>query len=161
MNLKFIRAAAVALLLSASQFVMAESSLSLIVVEKDGNSFELPITNVERVDFDTFNFSVRSKEGNSEKFDYDKVSRIDFSSMTTVAKLTKEARLLVWPSVATTDINVAGTDAVDVINIYSLNGTRVISQKAEEGKNTLDVSRLRSGEYILTAGSTSVKFIKK
>lgn len=161
MNLKFVKAAAVVLFLSASHLGMAQSAVSLIVVEKDGNSYELPMSDVDRVDFDTFNFSVRSKDGNSEKFDYSDVKRIDFGTRTAIAKLTKEARLLVWPSVATTNLNVVGTEVSDVINIYSIGGTRVISQKAEEGTNIIDVSALRPGEYILTAGTTSVKFIKK
>ena len=51
----------------------------------------------------------------------------------------------------------AGTTA----EVLSLSGTIHISQTMTDSQNVINVSKLRSGTYILKVGETSIKFIKK
>lgn len=47
------------------------------------------------------------------------------------------------------------------ISIYNYAGAKMMSAVSAAGTNTIDVSGLRAGVYILTVGKTSVKFTKK
>jgi len=51
----------------------------------------------------------------------------------------------------------AGTTA----EVLSLSGIIHVSQTLADGQNIINVSKLRSGTYILKVGETSIKFIKK
>ena len=51
----------------------------------------------------------------------------------------------------------AGTTA----EVLSLSGVIHVSQAMTDGQNIINVSKLRSGTYILKIGDTSIKFIKK
>ena len=51
----------------------------------------------------------------------------------------------------------AGTTA----EVLSLSGIIHVSQTLTDGQNIINVSKLRSGTYILKVGETSIKFIKK
>ena len=51
----------------------------------------------------------------------------------------------------------AGTTA----EVLSLSGIIHVSQSLTDGQNVINVSKLRSGTYILKIGDTSIKFIKK
>lgn len=162
MNAKFIRALPLAMMLLFSPFcAKADTTASLVVVEKDGTIVETPIPDVSRIDFDTFSFSVLTKDGNSEKHDYDSVNRIEFGKTTGIALPAKDVRLAVWPTVTSTTLNVTGTEANDMIYVFGLNGTQELSVTASDDVNVIDVSGLPSGHYILKAGNTSVRFIKK
>ena len=162
MNAKLIRTIpALMMLLSGPFIAKAETASMLVVVEKDGTVVETPIPDVARVDFDTFSLSVFSKDGESQKYDYDRVKRVELGKATGIALLEKDYRLAVWPTVTTSTINVSGTEANDMINIYSLTGVQEISVRASEDVNVIDVTSLPSGQYVITAGKTSVRFIKK
>lgn len=47
------------------------------------------------------------------------------------------------------------------ISVYNYAGAKMMSAVSAAGTNTIDVSGLRAGVYILTVGKTSVKFTKK
>ncbi|MBD5358086.1 MAG: T9SS type A sorting domain-containing protein [Bacteroides sp.] len=162
MNAKFIRALPLGVMLLFSPFfAKADTTASLVVVEKDGTIVETPIPDVSRIDFDTFSFSVLSKDGNSEKYDYDSVKRIEFGSTSGIALPSKDVRLAVWPTVTSSTLNVTGTEANDMIYVFGLNGTQEISVTASDDVNVIDVSGLAAGHYVVKAGNTSVRFIKK
>lgn len=150
------------MMLLFSPFVAkADTAASLIVVEKNGNIVETPLPDVSRIDFDTSTFSVLTKDGNSEKHDYDSVNRIEFGKTTGVTLPAKDVRLAVWPTVTSSILNVTGTEANDMIYVFSLSGTQEISVAASDDVNVIDVSGLPSGHYVVKAGNTSVRFIKK
>ncbi len=45
------------------------------------------------------------------------------------------------------------------MDVYSLSGSRMMSVKIEEGTNTMDVSHLASGMYIVRIGGKTDKLI--
>lgn len=163
MNVKFFRTVPLAAMLLFSPFIAkGDTAPLLVVVEKDGTVVETPIPEVSRVDFNTFTLSVQSKNGDSQKYDYDQVSRIELGKTTGISLLpSKDVRLAVWPTVTSSVINVSGTEANDMIYVFGLNGTCEMSVSASEDVNAIDVSGLVPGQYVLKAGSTSVRFIKK
>lgn len=132
MNAKFIRALPLVMMLLFSPFFAKATTPSVIVVEKDGNIVETPLPDVSRIDFDTFSFSVLTKDGNSERHDYDSVKRIEFGVTTGITLPSKDVRLAVWPTVTSTTLNVTGTEANDMIYVFSLNGTQEIAVAASE-----------------------------
>lgn len=161
MNARFIRAVSLSVTLLLSAFMAkGEDTPMLVVVEKDGTAIETPVPQVSRVDFDTFSLSVLSKDGGSKKYDYDQVERIELGKMSGISLPGKDARLAVWPTVTSSTIYVSGTEADDMIYVFGMNGVQQRAVKASKDVNEIDVTGLAAGQYVLTAGSTSVRFIK-
>lgn len=69
--------------------------------------------------------------------------------------------LSVFPTAASSTLDVSGCRAGSKILVTSLTGQVVMTAKAADGNATIDVSRLSAGCYILTVGNSSVKFIKR
>lgn len=162
MNTTLIRWVPALLLMFVPMTARADTVSSIVVVNKDGTTVESLVSDVSKVSFDTFDFTVLSKGGEAKKYEYDSVSRIDLNKSSGVNSLIQEdTRLAVWPTVTSSAINVTGTDASGKILIYDTNGLLMISVEPVDGVNTIDVSKLPSGHYILNAGKSSVRFIKK
>lgn len=58
-------------------------------------------------------------------------------------------------------LTLAGCKAGAEVGIYDAAGRMVAGCTAAEGRTDIDVSRLATGVYLLRAGDTAVKFIKK
>lgn len=162
MKTTLIRWVPALLLMFVPLIARADTVSSIVVVNKDGSTVETPVPDVSKVSFDTFDFTVLSKDGAAKKYEYDNVSRISLNKGSGVSSLLqKDTRLAVWPTVTSSSINVTGTDVSGKILIYDTNGLLMLSVESADGVNTIDVSGLPAGHYILNAGKSSVRFIKK
>ena len=138
--------------------------LSVIVVEKDGTTTSTPISQTAKIALGATDVTVLSKDGSGKSYDYSQIARIDIKDdRITLDKIAiaPDAKLAVWPSPATVTLNVAGTEAGDRISIFGIDGECKIQTKGESERTVINVSSLASGVYVLVAGETSVKFIKK
>jgi hypothetical protein len=54
-----------------------------------------------------------------------------------------------------------GAAAEQEIAIYSLNGSKVLSAQSQEGTNTIQVSELPNGVYLLLLSNETFKLIKE
>ena len=70
-------------------------------------------------------------------------------------------KLSVFPTSASSTLEVSGCRAGSKISVTSLTGQVVMGATATDGTATIDVSRLSTGCYILTVDGRSVKFIKR
>jgi Secretion system C-terminal sorting domain len=66
----------------------------------------------------------------------------------------------VYPNPATSTINVDVTEDGKV-SVVSLDGKTVINKEVSNGHNSVDISALPSGTYMLISGSNTAKFIKQ
>ncbi|MFM2394252.1 MAG: hypothetical protein RLZZ546_2234 [Bacteroidota bacterium] len=69
-------------------------------------------------------------------------------------------KLIVYPNPASDKLNLISKQDVQ-LNIISGNGSVIMTIKAIKGLNSIDVSNLPSGLYILKSNNDSIKFIKQ
>jgi hypothetical protein len=67
----------------------------------------------------------------------------------------------VYPNPTADMLIVEGVTAKEAIHIYSLNGNQVLSVTTQEGVNTINVSGLPNGVYLLKYANESFKLIKE
>lgn len=87
-----------------------------------------------------------------------KVNVVEASS-TGIAQIEKDSEPVIVGEVGST-LTLSGCDKGIAVDIFGLDGRRYITAVAD-GEITLDVSSLGFGIYVLRAGNTNVKFIKK
>ena len=166
MKFKFLRVLPLLLALIAPQAINAEDEVPcVVVVTKDGNTDITPVANFDKIQFNPTTVAVVPKEGPEQEYKYSAVNLIKLNEMaeSSVVKtaLQEEARLVVWPTVTSSIINVGGTEASDRIMIFNLQGQRVFSTKSKGEVTEIDITPLAAGHYVLTAGKESVRIIKK
>ncbi len=74
---------------------------------------------------------------------------------------TASASFAVFPTVVNSTLNVMGCKQGATVSVVSMAGQTCLTETAEQGNATIDVSSLPQGHYILVVGGQSVKFIKK
>src|SRR5690606_20497263 len=90
----------------------------------------------------------------SAMFAFSTLSSADIATYT-VRKLT------IYPNPANSELNISTSFPMDdmIVEIYDITGRRVHHENTKN--NTIDVSKLPSGMYILKVGDVSTKFIKQ
>jgi hypothetical protein len=98
--------------------------------------------------------------GNSSGFDLDGVAVLN----TNIESLdvAEEALLKVYPNPATDKFFVVvDGKAATTAQLYDINGKAVRTMELQDGSNTVDVSSLPQGVYVLRSGETVVKIVKR
>lgn len=92
----------------------------------------------------------------------DSVRTILFEDIyTAVENVPTVSTVKVYPNPTASALIIDGATGSGIMNIYSLNGTLIHSQAMHEGTNTINVSNLLDGLYILKLPNESFKFTKK
>lgn len=134
----------------------------IVVIDTDGSQQEIPLSTLDRISFGASQLTVQTKDGQDPlQYSYSSIDRIMIGkAVSSLAPLTAEGRMAVWPTVASSTVNVAGVPEGATVSVYSADGSLVTSATAGEGTATLDISSARPGLCIVTIGSQSVKIIK-
>ena len=91
----------------------------------------------------------------------DNVRTITFDDIdTAVDNVVSQSSINVYPNPTADMLIVEGVTAKEAIHIYSLNGNQVLSVTPQEGVNTINVSGLPNGVYLLKYANESFKLIK-
>jgi hypothetical protein len=107
--------------------------------------------------------TIQCKLTNGRTNQVDNVRTITFDGLvgTAVDNVISEASISVYPNPTADMLIVEGVTAKETINIYSLNGNQVLSVMTQEGVNTINVSGLPNGVYLLKYANESFKLIKE
>ncbi len=158
---KFIRKPLLAALIMAPAAAMAEGD-AVIVLAKDGTSFEVGIPQVERIEFGSSQLSVKTRSAETTSFDYSDIDRMLIGAKRQgIAKLATDGNIAVWPTMTESAVNVAGAAKGAQVRIYTASGALVASATCADGTATLDISAAPAGVCIVAIGNKSVKIIKK
>lgn len=143
--------------------VRAEEVPCIVVVDKNGKSVATPMSETSRLSFGNDGFMVSDKQGGSRNYSYNDVEKIEIGKLaeSAIRELVVEAKLAVWPTIASERINVAGSDITGGISIYSLSGQLMNHIIPSSEEVSIDISGLASGYYLVKAGKSTVKIIKK
>ena len=135
----------------------------IVVIEKDGKSVATPMSDMSRLFFGNDGFMVSDKQGGSQNYSYSNVDKIEIGKLAEsgLRQLTAEAKFAVWPTIASDRINVAGSEVAGGVSMYSLTGQLVKHIIPASEEVSIDISDLPSGYYLVKAGKSTVKIIKK
>lgn len=141
----------------------ADNVPCLIVVCNDGSQVATPISENPLVEFGAETFKVSDKFGNDATYTYASVQRILLNQLgiSITDSSLNEKPLAVWPTITAGTLYATGTEAKKGIVIYSVSGQKMLEVKPTDEITNIEVAGFAAGEYILRAGNTTVKFIKK
>lgn len=154
------------LLLVATAAMLATSALAddeVIVVTTTGEK-AYAIDQVQRIDFTGDALNVVLVDGDGTTYAFDEVQKIVFSAVATAitkpTALTQE-RLTLTISADGSWLRVNGwnTDQTATLQLYATSGATV-AQQAQWNGESVDISALPHGVYILKIGSHTAKFRK-
>lgn len=148
---------------AAGMFAAVQSAdAEIVITSPDGGvSAEFPLTVDSRIFFGDSGVAVSNGSAN-ETVTWDKVGRISFSNVGEVGKLIREASgWTIAESPVGETLTVQGYDAAPaLLRVFSLSGGCVLTAENWQGES-LSVSHLPSGIYILNISDSTQKFIKK
>ena len=92
----------------------------------------------------------------------DNVRTLTFGGVFTAIENTPATSTIrVYPNPTASMLVVEGAKGSGTMDIYSLNGTLLFSQPMQEGTNTIQVSNIANGLYILKLPNDTFKFTKQ
>lgn len=161
--LHFMRQATLASILATAPLVVVSAQgKSVVMLAKDGSSYELALDKVSRIDFNSTEVMLTSKGGDVKSMPYTDVGKIligaDNAGLT---ELIAKGEIAVWPSVTTGPISISGAATGTKVHIYDQKGMLVQSAEAADETLELDISKASPGVVIVRIGDHSVKIIKK
>lgn len=103
--------------------------------------------------------AVISKDGSLS----DRLAAITFRQFETtdVKSLKTESQPATYTGLVQQKIVLSNCTAGTAILVYHLNGTKLLTQTASEGKTEIEVGDLPKGVYLLKVGDVTIKFTKK
>ena len=147
------------ILVFLSGLYITTQAVNITVVRLTGKAEE-----VEKVDVVKFPSSnkIQLKLINGKTKDLDQVRTITFDDINTaVENVISQSSISVYPNPTADMLIVEGVSSKEEIGIYSVNGTKVLSVQSQEGINTINVSGLLNGVYLLKYSSETFKLIKE
>ena len=107
--------------------------------------------------------TLKCKLSNGESTELTGVRKISFenNNFTAVEDVASPSSIRVYPNPTADMLIIDGADAKQEIEIYSINGTKVLSAQSQEGTNTIQVTQLPNGVYLLRLADETFKLIKE
>ena len=107
--------------------------------------------------------TIKCQLSNGESTELTGVRKISFENndFTAIEDVTTPSTIRVYPNPTADMLIIDGVTAQQEIAIYSLNGAKVLSTQSQEGTNTIQVSELPNGVYLLRLSNETFKLIKE
>ena len=148
------------IVLFLSGLYLSSQAVNITVIRMNGTTEEIEQLSV--IKFLAGN-TIQCKLTDGRTNQVDNVRTITFDGLvgTAVDNVISESSISVYPNPTADMLIVEGVTAKETINIYSLNGNQVLSVMTQEGVNTINVSGLPNGVYLLKYANESFKLIKE
>lgn len=138
--------------------LFAEEVENIVAVYADGSKIVYTLANIKRIEV-----NATYKSGEMTVVKTNKESQSGYTKLLFAHEAPTsidgigEVSLYIFPNPVTNTLNIVGVDESATLAVYNLSGKCVIKDKG----NTVDVSTLSQGTYILQINEQYVKFIKK
>ena len=138
--------------------LFAEEVENIVAVSADGSKIVYTLANIKRIEV-----NATYKSGEMTVVKTNKESQSGYTKLLFAHEAPTsidgigEVSLYIFPNPVTNTLNIVGVDESASLAVYNLSGKCVIKDKG----NTVDVSTLSQGTYILQINEQYVKFIKK
>ena len=163
MRLKFYPIIAVAFMLLGDLNVNAERAMQIHLNESGSEPVEYTLSVISKIKFDANGFNlIGQDESIIDSFDFSNVKKISFINDSRIDfALESENKLLVTPNPVKDYLVIRGADlSKDTeLNLYSITGNHILRINSWNGES-IDVSYLPAGIYIINLNSETIKFVK-
>lgn len=153
---------AVALMMSLATLSKADLAIKIHSYDTEAQPVEFALSEISKVQFGTGNFSVLLSEGEAGgSFDFRNVSKISFGEVSAVETVDRDAVMVVTPNPVRNILVLNGGQSLygSEMNLYSVTGMHVLRVATWQGES-IDVSHLPAGVYVINIQSETIKFVK-
>ena len=114
---------------------------------------------LRRITFNGNNVNVTQNNGTTITATMGEISSIYFSNSTSIGNIADDCKEFI----TTVGNNAIAVDcpAGTIINIYSINGTRIVSTRQEAEGGCIGIEQLPRSIYLIEAAGRTAKFIKR
>lgn len=159
---EFLKKAVMASVLALMPAAAIAQEQAVVMLGKDGSTYELALSEVSRIDFGTTEVTLTGTAGQSKAMPYNDINRILIGSPKSgIANLIAKGEVAVYPSVTAGPLTIEGVEGGTEIAVYDLNGVLVRQTRATDTTVQLDLSDVAPGMMIVRVGKYPVKIIKK
>ncbi|MBO4445293.1 MAG: T9SS type A sorting domain-containing protein [Bacteroidaceae bacterium] len=144
----------------ACMFILSASALAqnLYVTQTSGTETALPLSGISKIKFDSGNMIAVMTSGEDQTYALSSVRALTFQEGTYVAPLPVAEPSFSY-SPASHSLTLSGK-AGSVVNVYSISGQRVLTTVQTISEQTIDLSQLPRGIYVVEAEGKSSKFVR-
>ena len=143
-----------------SGLFMNMQAVNITVIRMSGEAKEVQqVSAIQFLPGQTIQFTLTSGES-TEMTGVRKIS-FENNDFTAIEDVSTPSTIRVYPNPTADMLIIDGVTAKQEIAIYSLNGAKVLSTQSQEGTNTIQVSELPNGVYLLKLANETFKLIKE
>jgi hypothetical protein len=135
----------------------------LTVQMKDGTENSDLLSTIQKLSFSDGNLVLAYKSGSSESNDLAAIQKLYFDNQTSVTESAsnEDSKITIYPNPVGDVIRLMNLpNGTTPVFIYGVDSRLLLKVQASSGKESIDVSDLQSGLYLLIADGQAVKFIK-
>lgn len=135
----------------------------LMVNKTDATNDPIELPEIKDLTFSAGTMHINLMDGTVRTFTLEAVKNLLFTSGTTpLTQLPAAGSMTIFPNPATDFINIEALPANSAqIEVYSMSGHRVMTEMIHQHKQSINVSHLPTGIYILKVGGHTIKFQKR
>ncbi len=130
----------------------------LVVQAKDGNS-QFALTALQSISLNETGIGVKDKKGETGAFDYANIEKLYFNMIVSMVEANPVTTFHVSLDATGSTLRLQGVDGFSNVNIYSMNG-QIVKKLSHWKGNSIDISALVPGVYIIQVNNQALKFKK-
>lgn len=131
-----------------------------MMIEKSGNKSDVvSLDDLRRITFSGSDVNVLKNDGTTINAQMGDINRIYFGDFTRIEEIAADSRSLI--TYLTGDEIAVNCAAGEIINVYNINGSQIISVTQQADGGSISISQLPKGIYLLQAAGRTAKFIKR
>lgn len=136
---------------------------SLIIRMNNGTENPELLSTIRNLTFSASDMMVAFKTGSSDVYGFSDIQKLYFDTGTASSTNipADDSKLNIYPNPADNRILIRNIPkGTTMINIYRSDGSLLLQQAVSSAQETVDVSNLQSGLYLIIANGRSAKFIR-
>lgn len=131
----------------------------LIVSKTDGTTASLDLEKIHKISFSEGNMVATSIEGtNLSTYTLSAISMLQFTNSTDVDAVEIMDGRISYSAVA--GVAYVSGSAGQTFSVFNLSGSTLLTQPIESDSESVDLSALQSGVYLLRLGSKTIKIVR-
>jgi Secretion system C-terminal sorting domain len=138
---------------------------TLVVKVSNGTEYSKGLSTVQKLTFPNNTVLVQFKNGTSDSYNISNVSKIYFKgviSATQNPNFESAEKLTIFPNPVDNLLFIQNnTEGVSLVKIFRLDGSLLISSNISTDNQSVDVSNLPSGMYVIKMNNQVSKFVKQ
>jgi hypothetical protein len=156
-----IRVLGLILLLIGCLATVKSQESNLVVKLKNGISNSLSLRNIKKINFAISIMNINVIDGKNAVYTNTDIQKLYFENSTEVPSVNNNRNMYIYPNPTTGLIFFKGlTDELVIVQLFDLTGVQVFSGKVNSSVQSLDISFLTKGIYLITMNNQLEKLIK-